>query len=464
VRASKNCGLGASEVQMTLEDLQDSHKCCGRLRRCDKFCGRLCNPFSRCADCIEGLWASFERRCRIFGCLIRCLFCPFFLILRCLCCCFCCRCKSHDQDHHHDQSGGSPRSHRSGSHLGTLPRAGSTGSALGSSASPRAKAKTKGFRQSWSFSSSHSSDDEENYVLRSAGPTRSSLKRAKRTLHHHHHPQEIRGRQPRGGGAAASQGPVTVKPTSARSGREGRALRRGASMSAGAEGMKRSGTSTSITTGSSGLTVSETSSMQAEPIHWEKLLPSSWPPMYDRFVARRQVLWDGLETELEIMDKEYEYDFSKTDAAGMPVRRVATQPKWVLHAWWTFLYFYWDPLLDVLPAISTVLAYLKWSLAIFPFLLFLGSVGWLLLSLFKNLEYDPGDCQIEKLPDNYKLVDGLNAEVSGAYKIRRTVEPTPQRVGGVVIQQCDVVVKCEKLFLGRGEEGYPKNTLSRGHY
>jgi len=186
-------------------------------------------------------------------------------------------------------------------------------------------------------------------------------------------------------------------------------------------------------------------------LHWSAYLPWNWYDIYELWKDSRKVLWAKLDQLLSTLEEEDGWDFDNLDQNGMPTRRVRARPKWVRRNMRIFMFAYWDPLLDNLPTLNTVLLAMRWLVLIIPISVLGVFVSWLLTSMQRNAEYVEGDCQIESLPAAFKTEKGIETTVTGIYSIRRFYKASPEKTEGSVVQECSVTVPCRKEDLGRGD-------------
>lgn len=184
---------------------------------------------------------------------------------------------------------------------------------------------------------------------------------------------------------------------------------------------------------------------------WRVWLPWNLHATYELWKKSRVPLWEKLEKVLDLLQEEEEFDFENIDANGIPARRFHSSPAWVRRSVRIFLFAYWDPLLDFLPSAKSVLLAFRWLIVLVPIALFVAASMWLTTSLLQNLEYLPGDCFIETLPKKFEIKSGITRMVTGRYTIRRLYEPSSERAGGMVIQECSVAVECKNVNSGRGD-------------
>jgi len=186
-------------------------------------------------------------------------------------------------------------------------------------------------------------------------------------------------------------------------------------------------------------------------LHWSAYLPWNWYDIYELWKASRKGIWEKLDQLLSTLEEEDEWDFDNLDQNGMPTHRVPTRPKWVRRNTRIFIFAYWDPLLDNLPTLTSVLLAMRWLVLIVPISVLGVFVFWLLASMQRNAEYVEGDCQIESLPIAFKTEKGIETTVIGIYSIRRFYKASSQKTEGSVVQECSVTVPCWTEDLGRGD-------------
>mmetsp|Transcript_87092 Transcript_87092/g.154091 ORF Transcript_87092/g.154091 Transcript_87092/m.154091 type:complete len:770 (+) Transcript_87092:70-2379(+) len=186
-------------------------------------------------------------------------------------------------------------------------------------------------------------------------------------------------------------------------------------------------------------------------LRWAAFFPWNWHDTYELWKYSRKGFWEKLEHMLSQLEEEEEWDFDNLNENGMPTQRVHTRPKWVRRNTRIFLFAYWDPFVDGLPSLKSVLMAMRWLVLILPISIFAVFASWLMRSMQTNMEYVEGDCEIESLPMVFKTKKGIRTTVSGTYTIRRFYEPSPLKPEGSVVQACNVTVPCHQEDLGRGD-------------
>eukprot|EP00930_Biecheleria_cincta_P033292 TRINITY_DN23057_c0_g1_i1.p1 TRINITY_DN23057_c0_g1~~TRINITY_DN23057_c0_g1_i1.p1 ORF type:complete len:769 (-),score=135.48 TRINITY_DN23057_c0_g1_i1:21-2327(-) len=384
-----------------------------RTRPCRKRWGHrrdtICRPCDLLIRFIDRLWNKFEHSYRITSWVLKCLFCPLLLLLRCSL--YCIACKRQEAPYHSPEEflgievGHRHKEHdwhHSSSVLTVRTSTSSLSSGTGSNSSPHASA-----------------SGAPRLNQRQKAPERSRLKRPRP--------------RPRKAAAMSARG-STPKNATLVARQEFR------------ENLKNPGKDEEG---------EEEDEAQHVPsileLGWYVWLPWNIHATYELWKKSRVKLWEKLDAVLDRLEEDEVFDFQNLDENGMPTKQFHASPPWVRRKWRIFMFAYWDPIVEHLPSIRSVLLASRWFILLVPCSLFVAASTWLTMSLIRNLEYIPGDCVIETLPLEFDIKNGITMMVTGRYTIRRFFEPSPERAGGMVIQQCNVAVECKNVNSGRGD-------------
>jgi len=385
-----------------------------RTRPCRKRWGqrrdRMCRPCDLLVLLLDRLWNAFEYSYRITAWVLKCLFCPLLLFLRCSLYCIACKRQKaprhepeeflgmevvhlHAQEHDWEHAS-------SVLEVKTIEMRASTsslGSGAGSNSSPHASGTPR-------------------MTKKQKPPERSRLKRPK----------------PRNRKAAVAARGAAPKNAILVARQEFR------------EALKNPGKDED-----------EEDEVQQGPSLFELglyvWLPWNVHATYELWKKSRVRFWEKLEVVLDHLEEHEEFDFHNLDENGMPTQKFHASPLWVRRNVRTFLFAYWDPIVENLPTFRSILLAFRWLIVLVPISLFVAASTWLTTSLIRNLDYIQGDCSIETLPMKFDIKSGITMMVTGRYTIRRLFEPSPERAGGMVIQECNVAVECKNVNSGRGD-------------
>lgn len=155
-------------------------------------------------------------------------------------------------------------------------------------------------------------------------------------------------------------------------------------------------------------------------------------------------LWELVNT----LDEEEQNDTTNIDEFGNPVKADHTLPKGLRLRIRFYRVAYYAPLIDLFDRCPSTLRVLRTISLLVPLLGFLTAGGWLVYSIYWNSLYDEGACYVEVLPPAYEDTAEVESKVSGQYTVRRVYPPTSDRPGGSVLQECKVVVPCDKASYG----------------
>jgi len=150
---------------------------------------------------------------------------------------------------------------------------------------------------------------------------------------------------------------------------------------------------------------------------------------------------------LEQIERDEELNWDALDENGDPTKHERLTPRSIRMHYRFFLVVYYYPFLEFLDKVPSIWRLFRLLLCILPVSLFLTSLAWVGYSLFKNFEYNAGDCAVHAMPDHFSTSVKIDPTVSAEYTVKRFFEPTDYKLAGYVVQTCNVEVECKQLDL-----------------
>jgi len=185
---------------------------------------------------------------------------------------------------------------------------------------------------------------------------------------------------------------------------------------------------------------------------WKRVLggPGKLLHGISKWHERREDFIEEQKEFVEAMMDDEAWDWEKLDDYGNPARKSFLVPAVVRWYFKFCICVYFDPFLDQLENLPSILTVISVVIRWIPMGGWLASLGWFSYSSWINMQYNAGNCRVSEMPHGigFQTVGRTTPEVLGIYTVDRKYEPSGESVDGVVRQNCTVQVLCDVMSWG----------------